>query len=319
MISVGQAGDHGSKHLQGIMDYQKNVIVYLAVGDRYINQALFSIITFTLVYRKSRTQPKIIVFTDRPAAFLWLADVCEVDARAVSHDQLDEWIGGTGQTLRSKIRVIQDVLTAAEVNLLYVDTDTIFLKKVDELFFRISTGDCIMHTREWLLSYGRRLHLELCPQDVQFKLKHSFNVRINDQTSMWNSGVVGVSSGLKNEIKAVLELNDAFYQKYPTWHVEQLAFSVILSGTGRLSDAKKQIFHYWHNKDVADQYIQNLQSVPAGAVQAVLHKAAGDRRILVVLIWFKYKSLELKKNIRSLPGVYKTYLFFKPLLKARAK
>jgi hypothetical protein len=297
------------------MNHRKNLILYLALGDRCINQAIFSIITLINTYEGKAFVFKIIVYTDNPDAFLWLSDNFPVESVCISQDRINEWCGIHRQLLRAKIKVIQEVINSADANLLFVDTDTFFLKKVDTLFDKIGKGVPVMHVREWRMSIGRKLHSELCPQDLDFDLKSGFNVKINDATLMWNSGVIGISSIQKNEIDAVLEINDSFYQINPSWHVEQLSFSVILNRTLKLIGCNNIIFHYWHNKEVVDEYIKNLRFVETKVIPKVLSRTKKAKAIFILIILVKYKSLQFKKTLRSLSHVYRLYLFIKPILK----
>jgi hypothetical protein len=287
----------------------------MAFGDRYIRQAMFSIITLANLYKGRPVSFRIRVYTDNPTAFSELAKSFPVEAICLSPDQLKEWSGINNQMMRQKILAIETVLDAPDTNLLYVDVDTFFQKIVDDLFEKISRGFFVMHSREWPLSQGRKFHPELCPRNLKFDLDSGLNVEINDESVMWNAGVIGICSAQKRAVHQVLKLNDRFYKLHPTWHTEQLSFSVILGKTGKLVESKKQVFHYWHNKEVVDKYLGSLQWGRAGQVQELLDTARWGKIYLWGVILFKHNRLKFKEYVRSLPFTYKLYLVIKPRLK----
>jgi hypothetical protein len=297
------------------MNCCNNIILYIALGDRYINQAIFSLTSLSNSYQGTCGNFTVKIFTDKPESFDWLSKLFSLETVCVSQEQLKQWSGLNSQILRGKIKAIQEVIYSSSVNLLFVDTDTFFLGKVDGLFEKISSGYFVMHLREWPFSHGRKMDSSFCPKDSEYLLESGLKISLNDESVMWNSGVIGISSCCKNILDDVLEFNDRFYKENPSWHVEQLSFSVVFQNSGKLVKAKNRIYHYWHNKEVVDPYIQNLQSLHADQVNSVLSKARRDRWKLQAILLYKYHSLQLKKFIRGLPYTYKVYLLFKPILK----
>jgi hypothetical protein len=233
-----------------------NRVLYLATGENYISQAVLSLISLVNVYRHSNPNFRVVVLTDNGGPFEWLKQHLDIEVRAVDQDWIEETRGPKKFALRTQLIAIRDILYEDLANVLFVDTDTIHLRKIDVLFDKLEHGICFLHKKEWPLKKGRLKHPELCPQDMRFELNSGLRIEINGETEMWNSGVVGIAAKNRHLILDALDLNDRFYEINPSWHVEQFSLSIILQKTGRLLGCRQRIFHYWHSKELAAFFIK---------------------------------------------------------------
>jgi hypothetical protein len=234
----------------------KNTVLYFALGECYVKQAVLSLVSLLSVYGKGRPGFGIIVLTDMPERFAWLKTRLPLDARLLTREQLPELSGPHGFVLRAKIAVMAQLHSETKGNLLFIDTDTILRGRLEKIFRRMEAGECFLHKREWPLSKGRKLHPELCPRDLEFKLESGTEIKIDDGTQMWNSGVVGIPESGGKLLHDALDLCDKYYEFFPGWHVEQFSLSIILQETGRLRRCRREVFHYWHNKELAASFIK---------------------------------------------------------------
>ena len=233
-----------------------NRVIYLATGEYYVSQAVVSLMSLVNVYRHSKPNFRVVVLTDNGGPFEWLKEHLDLDVRSVDRDWIEETRGPKKFVLRTKLIAIRDTLYEDLANVLFVDTDTIHLRKINVLFDKLEQGFCILHKKEWALKKGRLKHPELCPHDLKFELNSGSRIEINGETEMWNSGVVGIAVKNRHLIIDALDLNDKFYEIHPSWHVEQLSLSIILQQTGRLLGCRQNIFHYWHSKELAASFIK---------------------------------------------------------------
>lgn len=236
----------------------KNTILYFALGEYYVNQAVLSLVSLLLVYGRGRPGFNIIVLTDMPERFDWLKVRLPLDARLLTREHLPELSGPHGFVLRAKIAVMAQIHSETKGNLLFIDTDTILRGRLEKIFRRMEAGECFLHKREWPLSKGRKLHPELCPSDLDFTLASGTRIQIDGETQMWNSGVVGIPDSRGDLLRDALDLCDQYYKIYPGWHVEQFSLSIILQHTGRLLGCRQKIFHYWHSKELAAFFIKKV-------------------------------------------------------------
>lgn len=290
-----------------------NRVLYLATGEYYISQAVVSLISLVNVYRRSRPGFRVVVLTDNGNPFEWLKEHLDLEVRRVDRDWIEETRRPNNFSLRTKLIAIRDILYEDLANVLFVDTDTIHLRKIDVLFDKLDQGFCLLHKKEWPLKKGRLKHPELCPQDLKFELNSGSRIEINGETEMWNSGVVGIASKNRKLILDALDLNDQFYEMHPSWHVEQFSLSIMLQQTGRLLGCRQKISHYWHNKPFFDQStIQFFSLINAGQFDQALEAAKRLIPSLEFKINLRFFYSQVRNVIRDFPGIY---LIYKKLIK----
>lgn len=234
----------------------KNTVLYFALGEFYVKQAVLSLVSLLSVYGRGRPRFDIIVLTDMPERFVWLKTRLPLDVRLLTREHIPELSGPYGFVLRAKIAVMAQIHSESKGNLLFIDTDTILRGRLEKIFFRMEAGNCFLHKREWPLRTGRKLHPELCPRDLEFTLESGTEIKIDDGTHMWNSGVVGIPESRGDLLRDALDLCDQYYEIYPGWHVEQFSLSIILQAIGRLRGCRREVFHYWHSKKLAECFIK---------------------------------------------------------------
>jgi hypothetical protein len=289
----------------------RNLVVYLAFGDKCIGQALYSLLTLADVYHHDLSVLKVVVYTDKPQRFAWLQQRFGIHTKLITPTDMAEWHGPNKQPLRAKIRVVQEALSDHAGNVLLLDSDTLIRKRLDGLFKAMSEGKVIMHRREYSVAVARKYNAGLCPEDFTIALPVGPLISVNDRSVMWNSGVIGLRSARAGLIDMVLELNDRMYAKYPAWHIEQLSYSLIWAGTGMLRGCPGYIFHYWSNKEVVEPYLREQEALPKEVSEARLSHIRGLKYRHMAKVLLKYHSRRLKEAFRDLPGVYRAFLILR--------
>lgn len=246
-----------------MMNAAKNLILYQANGMRYINQAWYSIASLINVYQgKVPDNLHVIVYTDDVSAFDGIKNAFgNFECVLLTKAQSLEWAGPANYIFRFKPKLIEDALNRYDgnANALYLDTDTAFIKKVDNLFKSLTAGNLILHAKEWVLSHGmKQWGLVVIAEPRSVRMINGQDIHINDDTYMWNAGAVGISGKNGILVKEVLNLLDILIDDGPHYLSEQLTWSVMFSGRGNLQDAKNQIYHYWDNKEELDAHISEL-------------------------------------------------------------
>ena len=292
---------------------KRNIVLYIALGEYYANQAVVSLVSLLLVYGGKRPEFGVIVLTDMPDKFVEFERCLNLDARKVEQDEMLSLRGPQGFVLRPKIALIERVHSELQGNLLFIDTDTIVRRKLDGMFRRIQEGFCYLHTKEWPLRSGRKSNPELCPRDLDFTLESGMKIQITGETEMWNSGVVGIPASAGALLRDALELCDRFYEVFPGWHVEQFSLSIILQATGRLRGCRQEIFHYWHNKELAKNTILKHQEIFCSSpTNSALDRSVGKKiHNFIFQARIKYYIHKTRVFMRKQNLVYKIYLLFK--------
>lgn len=239
------------------------VVLYLCYGpDEIYDQAKFSILS--LIYQcwgKPRDH-RVVVYCDRPKEFSgW-----PVELIAVSPDQLELWLGGSDYIHRRKICAIIDALERTTGKVVFIDTDTYFLKSPSQMFARIGPGQACFHICEgFLLSTGSPPDTALGRQlqAAVYRLNKDETVTVGKQTRMWNTGVVGVHFADLGLMRAALQLSDAIWAGADPQgaygrkihHGEQFAMGYAFRNC-RLSEAQDCIYHYW--PELAKKHLQTI-------------------------------------------------------------
>ncbi len=291
----------------------KNTALYFALGEYYVKQAVLSLVSLLLVYGRSRPGFNIIVLTDMPERFAWLKTRLPLDARLLPRDQIPELSGPHGFLLRAKIAVMAEIHAEICSNLLFIDTDTILRGRLENIFRGMANGECFLHKREWPLQKGRKLHPELCPQDLDFALESATKIQITGETEMWNSGVVGIPTFRGDLLRDALDLCDQYYKIYPGWHVEQFSLSIILQATGRLRGCRREVFHYWHSKNLAQEMILNSRNtfVLKEESNAGLGVNTDQIERFVIRARIKYYIHKIRVILRKNRSIYRIYRILK--------
>jgi hypothetical protein len=187
---------------------------------------------------------EFVVLTDRPAFYAWFG--ARVDARLVTEATMRAWKGDSGFFWRMKIEAVRTAAGLGPAHLVYLDSDILARQPLAPLSAALAAGAVFMHEREFALGASRRRgHRELARLVVGTT---AAGVAVTMDSAMWNAGVVAVGAGQHGLLDQALERCDAFCRSGTHTLLEQLAFSVSLSTTGRLGPASAWFDHYWGNK-----------------------------------------------------------------------
>jgi len=286
----------------------KSTLLFMVFGDRCINQAFFSLFSILDIYQGEKTEFDIHIITDCPESFKPLETLLPLKIKHIDASVLKSWKGIEGNMMRAKIETILHVLRSTGGNVLYLDSDTVLMHRIDWIFQYLAAGGYVMHKPEWRLGAGRKNHPELCPFDLEFTLSSGGVLKINSDSPMCNAGVIGVGTGSIKLVEAVMELYQKLYSNCPSWHIEQFAFSILLSRTKKLKFCRREIFHYWHNKDLAKSYIGAFDAEVGDA------KVRQYRRVKLHFVWLArihFYIHQLRVVTRKNIYLYKMFVYLR--------
>lgn len=277
------------------------------MGEHYVRQSLLSISSLRLLYEE-KPPFSLIIFTDNPSSYDGMHQFFDNEIRCITLHEAKLLSGKHSYMPRSKILLLKSLLTEQKGNLLFVDTDTIFLKKPDALFRGMDRESLYLHIREYRLKNGRKHSKELCPQDMHFKLATGREVKVNGETFMWNSGVIGLPAGSSASLMdETLEMLDSMYEASPFFHVEQLCLGAILEQTGKLKSARPFVLHYWHSKSMAEKMIEETLGCSANGEPIHLERLSQKLRIFVIRSRLNYYLHKSKTWLSKQALVYAIY------------
>ena len=269
-----------------------NFILYQAYGSPAIlNEALFSILSCL----RQHNGATVLVYTDNPAHFRAVLG----EAKAVQYVQIEpaqwqEWRGEIDFVHRVKIKVLQHAAARYVGNLLYVDTDTVFLKPPSEIFAVITKQERFMHISEGRLRDGNPLNRKINRALLQDTGRTAMaGGAIAPDTRMYNAGVLGLRSADAPLLAEVLTLTEQLFRLYPKHVMEQLAFSVVLARAGVVREAAPWVYHYWNLKEIRP-VLDELFAAPGPQSLATWQARAGALSVPALA--------EEKARFRQRPG-----------------
>jgi hypothetical protein len=163
----------------------------------------------------------------------------------IEQSELDNWTGSKSYIHRAKIMAINMALREFCTDVLYVDTDTIFMSDPKYIFERINQNSSVMHCREKSINKFNGI--------FRFKQNNQAKYILRDDAIMCNAGVIGLSRENVNLLEDVLyitdSLNDLDALNYFNT-TEQFAFSDVLSRKTNLTFADREICHYYRWKSL---------------------------------------------------------------------
>jgi hypothetical protein len=211
-----------------------------------ITQARFCLLTFQHFALRAPGRYRVVVYTDQPAAFADLGE--NVRTEPLTPETLRGWRGPQDYVHRVKPEMLLHFAGAYDGRLLFVDSDTYFIRDPAELFDRVRPGVAALHLDEGRLSErrngnARRLHDFV--RRTELRLPDGTVGRLPEDTAMWNSGVVGIAPEDRDLLAPSLALVDELYGRYEKHNMEQLALSYVLARRLRLVPADDVVCHYW--------------------------------------------------------------------------
>ena len=210
--------------------------------DHY-QQVYFSIYT-AAAYKT--IEDRIIVVAENPSLFTSLANHIEVIP--IKRALIKEWEGKHQFFWRVKIKALELIAQKYPTDsILYLDGDTFFYKNMDRLRSGLKEGQNFMHIEEGKLSKLSSKTEKLMWS--QMKGKTYQTIKIDENSAMWNAGLIGISNKHFDCLNLTLGINDAMCADNVTRRlIEQYAFSLGLNEYSTLQPADDIVGHYWGNK-----------------------------------------------------------------------
>ncbi|SEB09113.1 hypothetical protein SAMN05443550_11077 [Pedobacter hartonius] len=235
---------------------------------------------------------RIIIYTDNPEFFETYLGDFDIEFFPLSPALLEDMLAGTNFIHRRKVAVIDMTFrNFPEEGLVFIDSDTFFMKDPKPILDGLDEGVSLLHKREYSLEEGialfRLFGQDQYPADfIKYITDREFYIQdqpmvFSKHDYSWNSGVVGLNPQFADYMTDVFTLTDVFYANSEWFISEQMAFSLILQRTTHIRPAENFIFHYWgaRQKILVDRIIQKIfsQDMPdklrkAGYMRSVTRK-----------------------------------------------
>ncbi len=240
------------------------VFVYLAYGGgQFRRQALLSVLSL-LEY--GPIPGRILVYTDRPDEF----EKLPVEPVLLDKDTIRSWKGRYGYTHRIKVELLRSLFKGCDGHLVFVDSDTVWMRSPEGIYKSLQEGCAVMHVRENQLSNSFFPQYLRVLENTDLIKKESIPVVPVEQFWLYNSGVLGLPSSMEPSfLEEALRMCDLLSRSAPftmEW-VEQVAFSYIFLGHGmRIDTCDSDLRHYWGG---SFEFSRRLKKCSPGDLEAL--------------------------------------------------
>ncbi|RZK32296.1 MAG: hypothetical protein EOO61_17055 [Hymenobacter sp.] len=230
----------------------KYVIAYLAYGlESTKYQAILSI--YTLYHHVGEVSKDFlfVIYTDSDRRLLdkYLGEL-PVRLEILTKEQVKSFKGPDNYVFRLKPSIIKDYFSKYKQNLLYMDTDTFFLRDPTELLASITPGHSVMNVEEYnFVDAGavEPLHWFTMRQGLK-QSTYTVNgeqVAVPLATMMWNAGIIGLAQADSKLLDLYISLTDEMFSRCKSFIVEQFVASYVLQLTTQVRSTGDYIDHYW--------------------------------------------------------------------------
>lgn len=220
-------------------------IFTFTVGDRHDIVARTYLALLSAIAWAPR-EAEVALVTDRPGLYRWFGDrlrLYPIDAATVR-----AWRGRHDYFWRAKMQSLIYAAAQSPANILYLDSDVLVRKPLDDLVTAVEGGDVFLHVEEQDLAKAKRRGDRRMWRNLRGRT--AAEVTFADSCPMWNAGVIAVGAERHALLERGLEILDALNDGgFDHWLAEQLSVGVALRETKRIRPAEAWMTHYWGNKE----------------------------------------------------------------------
>jgi hypothetical protein len=212
----------------------------------------------------------VVVLTDRPDMYRWIDRHVTVDA--ISAGVIAAWRGATDDRFRPKIEALRQ-LTRDASHAVLVDTDTMARLPLAPLVDHLGSGGFLLYEREYRIAAPPRRGDRCLQREIVGRRWDG--LAADEDTWMWNGGVIGVSGVHAGVADRALAVFDHMRPASRHFALEQLAYSIVFPAYGPVRAADDSFIHYWANRAWFDRRIERFLS--AALIEGLTPAAAGAR------------------------------------------
>lgn len=227
-----------------------NHIIYLASGDKdsIYKELKYSLLSLNKVCSENfRNNLRIIIYTDREIMLPKALQNLNIIFEYFTKQDVADWTKNCkGYFFIIKAKVMQKFLSNNAGKILFIDTDTFFLKDPSSLFNQIGKGKAVMHIKEH--SVRQRPTMKEYLRIKHFYSQEGTRFQIDPVFDLWNSGVIGIDNSSLPQLEKITLLIEQLTED-TNWHIlEQLSFSYYLGKINKIISADSYIIHYYFYK-----------------------------------------------------------------------
>jgi hypothetical protein len=239
-------------------------LLYVAAkSERIKKEVALSIQSLLYVAPEYVEKNKIVIYTDTPDFFCEkFENITNLCIETLDDKTIKKWFGKAEYKFTIKPKAIIHCLKKYNMPTVFIDGDTVFLKNPEKLFNKIKNPKNLLlyyneNTVDSLYNFGLKTEIymegngQLLLTDIindgKITVKNK-SYKLDANTKLWNSGIIGIHPKEINIIKEQLMLSNYLHEKYNMALAEQVAIS-IAGSKKNIIPVNDEILHYWIIKD----------------------------------------------------------------------
>jgi len=275
----------------------RKVLLYIVYGENqgYYDGAKFSFLTF-MNWVDSDSKIEIVILTEKPDEF----DNYPVQSILLSKKQKNEWSLNGKYHFRIKNRGLAHIINFLKLDeedkILFLDTDTYFMKSPLPLFDLIQPNQALFYLNEGLIYKRKRFSIYVDSLEGKVIEIENVNYKLSKKSAMWGSLMIGIMPNMYPSLQWADKLLLKFIDIVPAHTIEPFALSESLLLKYKIVEGKKLVNLYSTSRKkeyavkILSQFFKNYSSILINN-QIILAQKVQLKRSLFTIIKQRFLRL----------------------------
>jgi hypothetical protein len=275
----------------------RKVLLYIVYGENqgYYDGAKFSFLTF-MNWIDSDSKIEIVILTEKPDEF----DNYPVQSILLSKKQKNEWSLNGKYHFRIKNRGLAHIINFLKLDeedkILFLDTDTYFMKSPLPLFDLIQPNQALFYLNEGLIYKRKRFSIYVDSLEGKVIEIENVNYKLSKKSAMWGSLMIGIMPNMYPSLQWADKLLLKFIDIVPAHTIEPFALSESLLLKYKIVEGKKLVNLYSTSRKkeyavkILSQFFKNYSSILINN-QIILAQKVQLKRSLFTIIKQRFLRL----------------------------
>ena len=245
----------------------RKVLLYIVYGENqgYYDGAKFSFLTF-MNWIDSDSKIEIVILTEKPDEF----DNYPVQSILLSKKQKNKWSLNGKYHFRIKNRGLAHIINFLKLDeedkILFLDTDTYFMKSPLPLFDLIQPNQALFYLNEGLIYKRKRFSIYVDSLEGKVIEIENINYKLSKKSAMWGSLMIGIMPNMYPSLQWADKLLLKFIDIVPAHTIEPFALSESLLLKYKIVEGKKLVNLYSTSRKkeyavkILSQFFKNYSS-----------------------------------------------------------
>ena len=268
----------------------RKVLLYIVYGENqgYYDGAKFSFLTF-VNWINADSKIEVVILTEKPDEFYHYP----VQSILLSKKQKNDWSLNGKYHFRIKNRglayIINFLKLEVEDKILFLDTDTYFMKSPLPLFDLIQPNQALFYLNEGLIYKRKRFSIYVDSLEGKVIEIENINYKLSKKSAMWGSLMIGIMPNMYPSLQWADKLLLKFIDIVPAHTIEPFSLSESLLLKYKIVEGKKLVNMYSTSRKkeyavkILSQFFKNYSSIPIDQQIKLAQKVKLKRSLFTII------------------------------------